>query len=170
VGVLIWKFSTLKKKHMKRLIQTPSILVLEPKSLTRNSIVEELTKNEVLPDPVVDHLRISYLRDGGQKFQVLKISFEDLEHFKEFNVKSVVYVIDPFSRSFKEQVRNLKRVEEFFNGVRIFPIMYITSTLDGKRLEKFHEMEGIYPISMKTKDGLEEFRKSLLSSLRAETE
>jgi nucleolar GTP-binding protein len=166
VGILIWRFHVFKKKHFKHLTEIPSIIILGPESSGKTSLIKKLTKSEVFPDPIEDHLNIAYLENGGKKFQVVDgdITPRNLEQLKKLNYKLIVYVFDPSPNSIpiEEQIKNFEKLKKFFGYAKIFPVVNKTDIADGERLNKIkNEIQNFFKISVETGDGLEQLKKTL---------
>jgi GTP1/Obg family GTP-binding protein len=165
--IFVWRFTIFKRRYFNHLIQVPSILVLGPKSSGKTLLTKELTKSEVFPDSMTDHLKLSYLEDGNRRFHVIDGNLENIERFKSFNNKAVIYVVDPLNPSFpEEQMNEFEKIKKTFSNAKFFPVINKIDMADGKKLKEIRKNKDFYLVSAKTGDGIEKLREDILSYIR----
>jgi GTP1/Obg family GTP-binding protein len=168
--VFIWRFYVFRKNSLNALTQLPSIIVVGNKLSGKTSLVRAITSNEPLKHPLEDDLGINYLKEGDKKVQVIdaNVTTEDLERLKRFNLKSFIYVFDASSdpESFKNQIKDFEKFKEIFSGVKSFVVLNKIDLVEKREIKKIKDnFQNVYEISTKTNKGLENLKKSVLTSL-----
>jgi len=170
VGFFLWRFYVIRKKYLNRLIQFPSIIILGDRFSGKTSLARVITRNESLAYPLEDGLGINYLKDGNKKVQIIdaNVTPEEVERLKKLNVKSFIYVIDASSNSdsFGNQIKDFEKFKETLNGVKSFVVLNKIDAAEKQKIKKIKDkFKNVYEVSTKTNEGLEDLRKSVLSSL-----
>jgi GTP1/Obg family GTP-binding protein len=170
VVIFFWRFYVLRKKFFNRLTQLPSIVVLGDRFSGKTSLARAITRNESLVHPLEDGLGINYLKDGNKKVQIIdaNVTPEEVERLKKLNVKSFIYVIDASSNSdsFGNQIKDFEKFKETLIGVKSFVVLNKIDAAEKRTINKIKDnFKNVYEVSTKTNEGLEELRKSVLSSL-----
>lgn len=168
--VFIWRFYVFRKNSLNTLTRLPSIIVVGDRFSGKTSLVRAITRNEPIKHPLEDALGINYLRERDKKVQIIdaNVTKEDFEKLKRFNLKSFIYVFDVSSdsESFKNQMKDFEKFKEIFSGVKSFVVLNKIDLVEKREIKKIkNNFQNVYEVSTKTNEGLEDLKKSVISSL-----